>query len=362
MAKAAILKTPGEGLEIGEIELADPMPHEVLIDTKACGLCHSDLHFIDGHYPHALPAVPGHEAAGVVRAVGSEVKTVKPGDHVVSCLSAFCGTCEFCVTGRMALCLGGATRRGKGDAPRLTLAGGDPVNQMLNLSALSSQMLIHENACVTIDKNMPLDRAAVIGCAVTTGAGTIFNACAVTPGETVLVVGCGGVGLAAINAAMIAGAGKVIAADPLPEKRALAETLGATHTVDALADDAAKQIIAISGGGVDWGIEAVGRQASADLAVASLRRGGTAVILGMMPLDCKVGLGAMDLLGGKKLMGAIMGMNHFPVDLPRLVDFYMRGMLDLDTIIAERISLDDVNAGFDKMRGGSHARSVVMFD
>ncbi|WP_108788490.1 zinc-binding dehydrogenase [Erythrobacter sp. Alg231-14] len=362
MAKAAILETPGQGLTIGDIEVADPMPHEVLIDTKACGLCHSDLHFIDGHYPHALPAIPGHEAAGIVRAVGSEVTTVKPGDHVVSCLSAFCGTCEFCVTGRMALCLGGATRRGKGDAPRITRSDGAPVAQMLNLSALSEQMLIHENACVSIDKDMPLDRAAVIGCAVTTGAGTIFNACNVTPGETVLVVGCGGVGLATINAAKIAGAGKVIAADPLPEKRALAETLGATHTVDALADDVVKQIMEISGGGVDWGIEAVGRQASADLAVAALRRGGTAVILGMMPLDCKVGLGAMDLLGGKKLMGAIMGMNHFPVDLPRLVDFYMRGLLDLDTIIAERISLDDVNAGFDKMREGSHARSVVMFD
>ncbi len=362
MAKAAILEQPGEGLVIGEIELSDPMPHEVLIDTKACGLCHSDLHFIDGHYPHALPAVPGHEAAGIVRAVGSEVKTVKPGDHVVSCLSAFCGTCEFCVTGRMALCLGGATRRGKTDPLRLTRNGGEPVNQMLNLSALSEQMLIHENACVAIDKDMPLDRAAVIGCAVTTGAGTIFNACNVTPGETVLVVGCGGVGLATINAAKIAGAGKVIAADPLPEKRELAKVLGATHTVDALADDVVKQIMEISGGGVDWGIEAVGRQASADLAVAGLRRGGTAVILGMMPLDCKVGLGAMDLLGGKKLMGAIMGMNHFPVDLPRLVDFYMRGLLDLDTIIAERISLDDVNAGFEKMRSGSHARSVVVFD
>lgn len=362
MARAAILQTPGEGLVIGDIEFADPMPHEVLIDTKACGLCHSDLHFIDGHYPHPLPAIPGHEAAGIVRSVGSEVKSVKPGDHVVSCLSAFCGQCEFCVTGRMALCLGGATRRGKGDALRMTLSGGDPVNQMLNLSSLSEQMLIHENACVSIDKDMPFDRAAVIGCAVTTGAGTIFNACKVTPGETVLVVGCGGVGLATINAARIAGAGKVIAADPLPEKRALAETLGATHTIDALADDAAKQIIEISGGGVDWGIEAVGRQASADLAVASLRRGGTAVILGMMPLDCKVGLGAMDLLGGKKLMGAIMGMNHFPVDLPRLVDFYMRGLLDLDTIIAERIGLEDVNAGFEKLRKGHSARSVVVFD
>ena len=234
--------------------------------------------------------------------------------------------------------------------------------QMLNLSAFSEQMLIHENACVSIDKDMPFDRAAVLGCAVTTGAGTIFNAANVTPGETVVVIGCGGVGLAAINAAKIAGAGKVIAADPIAEKRELAKVLGATHTVDALADDAAKQILAISGGGVHYAIEAVGRQASADLAVASLRRGGTAIILGMLPLDCKVGLGAMDLLSGKKLQGAIMGENRFPVDLPRLVDFYLRGLLDLDTIIAERISLDQINAGFDKMREGHSARSIVMFD
>ncbi|MEP2735769.1 MAG: Zn-dependent alcohol dehydrogenase [Erythrobacter sp.] len=362
MTKAAILEVPGEGLVIGDVKIADPAPHEVLIDTKACGLCHSDLHFIDGAYPHALPGIPGHEAAGVVRAVGSEVRSVKPGDHVVSCLSAFCGQCEFCVTGRLALCLGGATRRGKDAAPRITRNGGEMVNQMLNLSAFSEQMLIHENACVAIDKDMPLDRAAVIGCAVTTGAGTIFNAANVTPGESVVVVGCGGVGLAAINAAKIAGAGKVIAADPLPEKRELAKVLGATHTVDAMAEDAAKQIHEITGGGAHYGIEAVGRQASADLAVASLRRGGTAIILGMMPLDCKVGLSAMDLLSGKKLQGAIMGYTQFPVDLPRLVDFYMRGLLDLDTIIAERIALDDINQGFDKMRAGHSARSVVVFD
>ncbi len=361
MARAAILEAPGEGLTIGEVTFADPGPHEVLIDTKACGLCHSDLHFIDGHYPHLLPAIPGHEAAGIVRAVGREVKTVKPGDHVVSCLSAFCGHCEFCVTGRMALCMGADTRRSKGEPPRMVRADGSPVAQMLNLSSLCEQMLIHEHACVAIDKDMPFDRAAILGCAVTTGAGTIFNACKVTPGETVLVVGCGGVGLAAINAAKIAGAGKIIAADPLPEKRALAQVLGASHTVDALDPDAAKQILEISNGGVDWGIEAVGRPAAADLAVASLRRGGTAVILGMMPLDCKVGLSAFDLLSGKKLMGALMGMNHFPVDLPRLVDFYLRGLLDLDTIIAERIPLDQVNQGFDKLRTGTTARSVVVF-
>ncbi|MEE1877019.1 Zn-dependent alcohol dehydrogenase [Altererythrobacter litoralis] len=362
MAKAAILEQVG-GLTIGEVELADPGPHEVLIDTKACGLCHSDLHFIEGAYPHPLPAIPGHEAAGVVRAVGSEVKTVKPGDHVVSCLSAFCGHCEFCVTGRMALCLGADTRRAPDAAPRIMRADGSaPVAQMLNLSAFCEQMLIHEHACVAIDKNMPLDRAAVIGCAVTTGAGTIFNACKVVPGETVAVVGCGGVGLAAINAAKIAGAGKVIAIDPIPEKRELAQVLGATHTVDAMAADAVEQVMAISGGGVHHAIEAVGRQASADLAVKILRRGGTATILGMMPLDCKVGLGALDLLGGKKLQGAIMGMNHFPVDLPRLVDFYMRGLLDLDTIIAERIPLEKINEGFEKMKGGHSARSVVVFD
>ena len=362
MAKAAILEKPGQGLVIGEVVLADPAPHEVLIDTKACGLCHSDLHFIDGAYPHALPAIPGHEAAGVVRAVGSEVRTVKPGDHVVSCLSAFCGQCEFCVTGRLALCLGASTRRKADVAPRITRNGGETVNQMLNLSAFSEQMLIHENACVSINKDMPFDRAALLGCAVTTGAGTIFNAAKVTPGETVVVVGCGGVGLAAINAARIAGAGMVIAADPLAEKRKLAKVLGATHTVDALAEDAAKQIIGLTGGGAHYAIEAVGRQASADLAVASLRRGGTAIILGMMPLDCKVGLGAMDLLSGKKLQGAIMGENHFPVDLPRLVDFYLRGLLDLDTIIAERISLDQINEGFDTMRAGHSARTVIVFD
>lgn len=362
MAKAAILEQVG-ALTIGEVELAEPGPHEVLVDTKACGLCHSDLHFINGSYPHPLPAIPGHEAAGVVRAVGSEVRTVKPGDHIVSCLSAFCGHCEFCVTGRMALCISGEVRRDQTQAPRITRAGsGEPVGQMLNLSAFCEQMLIHEHACVAIDKSMPLDRAAVIGCAVTTGAGAVFNACKLVPGESVAVVGCGGVGLAAINAARIAGAGQVIAIDPLGEKRELAEVLGATHTVDATASDAVEQVMKITGGGVHHAIEAVGRQASADLAVAVLRRGGTATILGMMPLDCKVGLGAMDLLSGKRLQGALMGMNRFPVDLPRLVDFYLRGLLDLDTIIAERIPLDRINEGFETMKGGHSARSVVVFD
>ena len=361
--KAAVLVQAQQPLEIEQLSISKPGPHEVLIRTAACGLCHSDLHFIEGTYPHAMPAVPGHEAAGIVEAVGSEVRTVKVGDAVVTCLSAFCGHCEFCVTGRMALCLGAETRRPAGAEPRLTRSSdGSAVAQMLNLSAFAEMMLVHEHACVAINPDMPLDRAAVIGCAVTTGAGAIFNACKLTPGETVVVVGCGGVGLATINAAKIAGAGRIIAADPVKEKRDLAIKLGATDVVDAMADDAAAQIQELTKGGVDHAIEAVGRPASAQLAVSSLRRGGTATILGMMPLGEKVGLSAMDLLSGKKLQGAIMGMNHFPVDLPRLVEFYMRGLLDLDSIIAERIPLEAINQGFDKMKTGASARSVIVFD
>lgn len=360
--KAAILVEAGKPLEIEKVNIANPGPHEVLIRTAACGLCHSDLHFIEGTYPHPLPAIPGHEAAGIVEAVGSEVRTVKVGDAVVTCLSAFCGHCEYCVTGRMSLCLGGDTRRRPGEAPRLTRPDGSMVNQMLNLSAYAEMMLVHEHACVAINPEMPLDKASVIGCAVTTGAGTIFNACKVTPGETVAVIGCGGVGLATINAAKIAGAGRIIAADPIPEKRALAMKLGATDVVDAMADDAAAQIQELTKGGVDHAIEAVGRPASGELAVKSLKRGGTATILGMMPLQHSVGLSAMDLLSGKKLQGAIMGGNRFPVDIPRLVEFYMRGLLDLDSIISETIPLERINEGFDQMKRGDAARSVIVFN
>ncbi len=360
--KAAVLIEAGKPLQIEQVNISNPGPHEVLIRTAACGLCHSDLHFIEGTYPHPLPAIPGHEAAGIVEAVGSEVRTVKIGDAVVTCLSAFCGHCEYCVTGRMSLCLGGETRRKPGEAPRLTRADGSIVNQMLNLSAYAEMMLVHEHACVAINPEMPLDKASVIGCAVTTGAGTIFNACKVTPGETVAVIGCGGVGLATINAAKIAGAGRIIAADPIPEKRALAMKLGATDVIDAMADDAAKQIQELTKGGVDHAIEAVGRPSSGELAVKSLKRGGTATILGMMPLQHSVGLSAMDLLSGKKLQGAIMGGNRFPVDIPRLVDFYMRGLLDLDSIVSETIPLERINEGFDQMKRGDAARSVIVFD
>jgi S-(hydroxymethyl)glutathione dehydrogenase / alcohol dehydrogenase len=361
--KAALLTEAKTPLVIEDVSVAKPQAHEVLIRTAACGVCRSDLHFVDGAYPHAMPCIPGHEAAGIVEAVGSEVRTVKVGDAVVTCLSAYCGQCEFCVTGRMSLCLGGDTRRAKGEAPRLTrTSDGAVVNQMLNLSAYAEQMLVHEHACVRIDPEMPLDRAAILGCAVVTGAGAVFHAADITPGDSVCVVGCGGVGLAAVNAAKIAGAGRIIACDPVAEKRELAMKLGATDSVDAAAEGAAAAVVEMTKGGVDHAIEAVGRPASGDLAVGTLRRGGTATILGMMPLGHKVGLGAMDLLGGKKLQGALMGGNRFPVDIPRLVDFYMRGMLDLDSIIAKRVPLTAINEAFDDLRSGDSVRTVVVFE
>ncbi len=359
--KAAVLFETKKPLEIADVDVAMPAAHEVLIRTVAVGVCRSDLHFVDGAYPHPLPAIPGHEAAGIVEAVGSEVRTVKVGDHVVTCLSAFCGHCEFCVTGRMFLCVSTDVRRGKDEAPRLVMANGDPVNQMLNLSAYAEMMLVHEHACVAIDPEMPLDRAALIGCAVTTGAGAVFNTTDVSPGETVCVVGCGGIGLAAVNAAKIAGAGKIIALDPVPEKRAIAEKLGATHSFDALSETAVAEVVELTKGGVHHAIEAVGRPQSAETTVKVLRRGGTATILGMMPLSEKVGLSAMDLLSGKRLQGGIMGYNRFPVDIPRLVDFYQRGLLDLDTIIAERLPLDQINHAFDELRKGDATRSVITF-
>ena len=360
--KAAVLFAPKTPLEVVDVQIDKPGPREVLIRTVACGVCRSDLHFVEGSYPPQLPFVTGHEAAGVVEAVGSDVTRLKVGDHVVTCLSVFCGHCEFCLAGRMALCINwAATRRPAEAPPRLSLDG-KPVVPMAQLAGHAEQMLVHEHACVAIDREMPMDRAALIGCAVTTGAGAIFNAAKLVPGETVCVVGCGGIGLAAINAAKIAGAGKIIALDPVPEKRAIAEKLGATHTLDAMADGAAEQVIEITKGGVHHSIEAVGRPASGEMSVKVLRRGGTATILGMMPLDHKVGLGAFDLLGDKKLQGAFMGRNHFPVEIPRLVDFYQRGLLDLDTLIAERIPLEQINHAYDELRKGDATRSVITFE
>lgn len=359
--KAAVLHAPRTELVIEDVRVADPGPREVLLRTVACGVCRSDLHFIDGAFPHPIPTVPGHEAAGIVEAVGSDVAHLKVGDHVITFFTVFCGACEFCVSGRPSLCIDPSTRRAKGAAPRLSLSDGTPLAPFLNLSAFAEMMLVHENACVAIDKEMPLDRAALLGCAVITGAGSIFNDSRLKPGESVAVIGCGGIGLAAINAAKIAGAGQILAIDPVPEKRALAEKLGATHLLDSNEPDLAKKVAGLTGGGVHYAIEAVGRPQSAELAWTILRRGGTATILGMIAPGNDVKIAGPTFLTGKKLQGSLLGSTRAPVDMPRLVRLYLDGKLDLDTMVAERIRLEDVNHAFANLRTGATVRSVIEF-
>jgi S-(hydroxymethyl)glutathione dehydrogenase / alcohol dehydrogenase len=358
--KAAVLRKVGTPLAIEDISINKPGPHEVLIRTVAAGVCHSDLHFVEGSYPHPLPAVLGHESAGIVEQVGSEVRTVKPGDHVITCLSAFCGHCEHCVTGHLSRCISPDTRREKGDEPRLMAEGG--MNQYLNLSSFAEQMLIHEHACVAIRKDMPLDRAALIGCSVTTGVGAVIHTSGVKAGDTVVVIGCGGVGLAAVNGAAIAGAGQIIAVDRVGSKLNLAKHFGATDVVDATQGDPVAQVLEMSHGGVQHSFEAIGLKQTAEQSFKMLRRGGTANIIGMIPVGVNIELHGADFLGEKRIQGSLMGSNRFPVDMPRFVDMYMAGKLKLDEMISQRIKLEQVNEAFEELKRGEVARSVIVFD
>ncbi len=359
--KAAVLHEAKQPLQIEEVQVSRPGPREVLIRTRAVGVCRSDLHFVDGAFPHPVPTVPGHEAAGVIEAVGSDVAHLKPGDHVITFFTVFCGSCEMCVTGRVSLCIDPSTRRAPDQEARLSLADGTPLAPFLNLSAFAEMMLVHENACVAVSKEMPFDRAALLGCAVITGAGSIFNDCQLRPGESVAVIGAGGIGLAAINAAKIAGAGMILAIDPVASKRELALKMGATHVLDAADEGLAKSVLKMTNGGVHYAIEAVGRPNTAELAWTILRRGGTATVLGMIAPGNSVSLPGPTFLTGKKIQGSLLGSTRFPIDMPRLVQLYLDGKLDLDTMVAERIRLEDINDALDKLRQGDSVRSVIEF-
>src|SRR6478609_8599996 len=234
--KAALLEhIPGE-LVIDDVQTGAIGPHDVLVRTVAAGLCHSDLHFMEGKYPCPVPTVLGHESAGIVEAVGSEVSYLQPGDHVISCISGFCGTCGYCLSGRPNLCDKDGLAADPSGPPRLR-RGDQSVFQFFDLSSFAEQLLVHENMLVKIRPDMPLDKAALIGCGVTTGVGAVLNTARVRPGENVVVIGCGGIGLNAIQAAAIVGAGRIIEVDRVPAKLDMAKAFGATDTVDAAAID-----------------------------------------------------------------------------------------------------------------------------
>ena len=360
--KAAVFHGPKLPLSIEDVELDKPQDREVLIKTVASGVCHSDLHFVDGFYPYPAPAVLGHEAAGIIEEVGKQVTYVKPGDHVICCLSVFCGNCEQCMSGHPNRCSNkAATQRNPSDKPRISQKG-KPVNQFLDISSYCEKMLLHENAVVKIREDLPLDRAALIGCGVTTGVGAVLNTAKIEPGSTVAVFGAGGVGLAAIQGARIAGARKIIAVDMFEGKLAMAKRMGATDTVDASNSDPVDEIRKMTGGGVDYSFEAIGLKKVAEQAFDSLKPGGTATVIGMIPVGQKVEIDGYMFLTERKLQGSNMGSNRFRIDMPKYIDFYLQGRLNLDDMISQRRKLEDVNDAFRAMKAGEVARTVLMFN
>ncbi|HUO04988.1 MAG TPA: Zn-dependent alcohol dehydrogenase [Candidatus Binataceae bacterium] len=360
--KAAIFRAPNQPLTIEEIEIDKPQDREVLIKTVASGVCHSDLHMVDGLYPCPAPTVLGHEAAGIVEEVGRNVTYVKPGDHVICCLSVFCGNCQQCMSGHPNRCTDRqATQRSRGDKPRLS-QNGKPVFQLLDISSYAEKMLLHENAVAKISDDIPLDRAALIGCGVTTGVGAVLNTAKVAPGSTVAVFGAGGVGIAAIQGARIAGARKIIAVDVFEGKLAMAKRFGATDTIDSSSSDAVDEIRKLTGGGgVDYAFEAIGLKKTAEQAFNALKPGGMATVIGMIPFGQKVELDGYMFLSERKLQGSNMGSNRFRIDMPRYLDFYLQGRLKLDEMISRRAKLEDVNDAFRAMKAGEVARTVLMF-
>jgi S-(hydroxymethyl)glutathione dehydrogenase/alcohol dehydrogenase len=355
------MRAIGQPLRIEELRIDAPGPREVLVRTAATGVCHSDLHVLEGLLPNPLPTVLGHEPAGIVESVGREVRHVAPGDHVIGCLSAFCGTCEYCVAGRPNLCEGAATMRRPDEPPRLATEN-EPIAQFVHLSAFAERMLVHENALVRIRRDVPLDRVALIGCGVTTGLGAVFNTARVRAGQTAAVIGCGGIGLSVIQGCRIAGAGRIIALDTVASKLDLAARLGATDVVNAAAGNPVPSVVEMTSGGVDHAFEAIGTPATVRQAVRMTRKGGTTIMIGVVPAGTNVELPGADIvLREKTILGCNMGSNRFRVDMPRYVELYRSGQLRLDEMISARLPLERVNEAFEAMRRGTAARSVIVF-
>ena len=362
--EAAVLRAAGSPIEVETVTLDDPAADEVRVRTVGSGLCHSDLHVIDGTLPSPLPAVLGHEVAGVVVEVGSQVRGLAVGDHVISCVSTYCGRCRACVGGRPWLC---AQRFEPGirrqDQSKLS-SGGAPVAGIGGMSGFAEQIVMHQSGVVAIDPDMPLDLAALIGCAVVTGVGTAINEARIRPGETCAVIGCGGIGLNVVQGAKLAGAARIIAVDLQPAKRELATRFGATDVVNPGDGDPIEAVRALTEGlGVDHAFEAIGLKVTAEQAVAMVGPGGGAYLIGVMPVGVNIEIPGVDLVvSGVGIHGVRMGSSSIAEDFPRFVELYQQGRLLLDELVAERITLHEINEGYDKMRVGDQGRSVIVFE
>lgn len=361
--KAAVLRTAPGKLEIEDVAIDAPGAGEVLVRTTAAGVCHSDQHILDGtvnFYP--TPLVAGHESAGVVEAVGPGVHYVQPGDHVVTCLSVFCGHCAACLTGEAFRCMTDESALAReSNRPRLR-SGDEPINQFVNLSSFAEQLLVSQNALVKIRDDMPLEKAALLGCGVTTGMGAAINSAKVTPGSSVVIVGVGGVGLAALQGARISGAAQIVAVDMHEHKLDLARQLGATDVVNASSGDPVMAVHELTGGGADFGFEAIGLVATTRQMFSMTRPGGLATVIGILPVDAQIPMTGADFMGSTRYQSSMMGGGSFRVEVPRYVDFYMNGQLQLDEMVSQTLPLSRINEAFDAMNKGEVARSVITFD
>jgi len=361
--KAALRFAEPGHLEIGEVLIDRVLDDEVLVRTVGSGLCHSDLHFIDHLVPGVgagMPALFGHEAAGVVEAVGADVTYVRPGDHVVTFPLQFCGECEYCLRGMPTQCTASPGPRRAGAGPRLTFHG-EPVFQFTNIGGFAEQLLVHEHAVVKIDPDYPFDRAAIVGCGVATGLGAALNTAEVRPGSSVAVIGLGGVGLAALQGSSLAGAARIVAIDTHPSKFQLARQLGATDTIDASSADVVEAVRELTGGGVDYSFEAIGAKPAMEQAVEMLRAGGVATLVGIGP-GIKIEVNPSLFLAERRLQGSYMGSCRFRTDIPRFVQLDMSGRIDLAAMVERRIELEEVNEGYQAMRDGAiNGRRVIMF-
>ena len=362
---AAVLDAVGGAFSVGELLLEEPKQGEVLVRLGASGVCHSDWHLVTGATKHAMPVVAGHEGAGVVEAVGKGVTRVGPGDHVVLSWAPDCGHCYFCMRGQSNLCStylrpiwAGTLLDG---SPRLSRAG-DPVYQFCGLAAFAERAVVPQESCVPIRRDIPLEVAALVGCAVATGVGAVFYTAGVRPGSSVVVFGCGGVGLNIVQGAVLAGAQTIIGVDTVDSQLQLASRFGATDVVRA-GDEARAVILELTEGrGADYAFEAVGIPALQQESLRVIRPGGTLVLVGLSSVKEGTNLsGAFIARQEKTVRGSYYGSVNARRDFPMLLDLYSAGKLDLDNLVSRRFALDEINEAYVAMLEGGVARSVIVF-
>ncbi len=360
--KAAVVRGVGDGFAVEELGIAEPIGREVLVEIRASGLCHSDLHFANLDFGIPFPAVLGHELAGIVLAVGSEVRDFTPGQHVAGSLVQFCGHCRACLGGETFRCRAGMElMRGPEQAPRLTDAAGEPVLPMFGTAAFAERALVHEHQLVAIPDEIPFPQACVLGCATVTGAGAAINAAKVRPGESAAVIGVGGIGLNILSGARLSGAEIIIAIDLSDEKLALATRFGATHTVNSSTTDPVAAVREITGGGADHAFEAIGLAVTTTQALRMTRVGGQVLLIGLHRPGTTTEIAMLEdvITPQRTLTGVFMGSTNIKRDIPIYAKLYLQGRLNLDDLISREISVHEIDDAYEQLAAGQIARSVI---